>query len=126
MSNEKGKKILIAEDDGFIAEVYNTKLSSLGYQVTIAEDGQEALDHLAEEKFDLLMLDLMMPRVNGLTVLEQLRSNPETKTFPVLILTNAGEQESVDKASQLGVDGYLVKSNFTPEEVLNKVKGIIG
>lgn len=116
------KKILIAEDDGFIAEVYHTKLSFAGYQVSIATDGVEALDKIKAEKPEIVLLDVMMPKMDGLEVLEKLRSMEEYKKLPVIILTNAGEKENIAKAMSLGATDYLIKAGFTPEEVVGKIK----
>lgn len=118
------KKILIAEDDGFIAEVYDTKLTFEGFEVVIATDGVEAIEKIKSTKPDVILLDVMMPKMNGLEVLEKIRQDKEFKKTPVLILTNAGEKDSVTKALQLGATDYLIKSSYTPEEVVEKIKQI--
>ena len=116
------KKILIAEDDGFISEVYSTKLALEGFEVVKAIDGLAAMEQLRKERFDALLLDIMMPRMDGIEVLEEINSEPQLKGLLVLVLTNAGERENVEKAKKLGARDYLIKSNFTPEEVVGKIK----
>lgn len=118
---EKAKKILVIEDDKFISEVYIAKLSKEGFDTILVNDGEAALEKAQKEKPDLILLDIFMPKIGGMDVLRILKEKDETRNIPIVMLTNATEQEYIDDAMELGADDYLVKSNFTPEEILHKV-----
>lgn len=120
--NEKGKKIVIAEDDRFISEMYATKLSAEGFEVEVANDGKEAIDAIEKIKPEIVLLDIMMPKLDGIEVLKKVRDNKELKDVSVIVLTNANEKDHVSKAMSIGADGYLIKSSFTPDEVVEKIK----
>lgn len=123
--NQTAKKILIAEDDGFISEVYSTKLSLEGFDICIALDGKEALERVKTEKPDLILLDIMMPKLDGLEILEKLKADSGLKKIPVVVLTNVGEKDAIDKALSLGAVDYLIKSSHTPGEVVAKIKSLL-
>lgn len=123
--NLAAKKILIAEDDGFISEVYSTKLSLEGFDICIAMDGKEAWEKIKTEKPDCILLDIMMPKLDGLEILEKIKANSELKKLPVVILTNVGEKEAIDRAMSLGAVDYLIKSSHTPGEVVTKIKSLL-
>ena len=125
MGENKKIKILIAEDDGFLAEIYLTKLKLSGYEVSQAWDGVEVLEYLKKNEVDFLLLDFLMPRMGGIEVLEEMRRLGKYKDLPVIVLTNAAEKENVDKAFELGARDYLVKSYHTPEEVVQKIKKVL-
>jgi DNA-binding response OmpR family regulator len=114
-----GKKILIVEDDKPILKAMELKLKSSGFDVTTAEDGQIALDHLKDNKADLILLDIVMPVVDGFGVLKEL-NNGGDKT-PVIILSNLGQKEDIDKAKKLGAKDYFVKSDIDLNEIVDKV-----
>jgi CheY-like chemotaxis protein len=116
------KKILIVEDDNFVAEVYLAKLSEMGYETILAQNGEEGLAQLKKGKIDLILLDILMPIMNGIEMLEQVKKNEEWKNIPVILLTNIGEKESIQKVREMGVKDYLIKSHFTPAEVIEKVE----
>jgi len=120
------KKILIVEDDNFVAEVYSTKLLEMGHSVRIAQNGKEGLEMIGEEKPDLILLDIIMPVMGGIEMLEELRKRDEMKKIPVILLTNVGEKESIQKVRSLGVQDYLIKSHFTPAEVIEKIEAVLG
>jgi CheY-like chemotaxis protein len=120
------KKILIVEDDNFVAEVYSTKLLEMGHEVKIAQNGEEGLGLVEKEKPDLILLDIIMPVMGGIEMLEELKKKEEWKDIPVILLTNVGEKESIQKTRNLGVQDYLIKSHFTPAEVIEKIESIIG
>lgn len=122
----KKNKILVAEDDKFISEIYFAKLSSENFDVSLVMDGQEALDELKKEELpDLLLLDILMPQKGGIEVLEELRSQDKYKDLPIIVLTNASERDYISKAMDAGATDYLVKSNFTPDEVVDKIKEVL-
>lgn len=120
------KKILIVEDDNFVAEVYSTKLLEMGHEIRIAQNGEDGLKLVGEEKPDLILLDIIMPVMGGIEMLAELKKKDEWKKIPVMLLTNVGEKESVQKVRSLGVQDYLIKSHFTPAEVIEKIESILG
>lgn len=120
------KRILIVEDDNFVAEVYSTKLLEMGHEVKIAKNGEEGLAMLKEGAPDLILLDIMMPVMGGIEMLEELKKNGEWKNIPVILLTNVGEKDSIQKVQSLGVRDYLIKSHFTPAEVIEKIDAVLG
>jgi DNA-binding response OmpR family regulator len=123
MENNKKKKILIIEDDSFVMDIYKTKLTQEGFDVDTADNGMEALKKIEKEKVrpDLMLLDIVMPYVDGLEVLKKVRSISEMKTVPIIMLTNLSQKEEVDEGMALGANDYLIKSHFTPSEVLEKI-----
>ncbi len=119
--NEMIKKILVIEDDKFISEVYIAKLLKEGFETILIGDGETALERAREEKPDLILLDIFMPKIGGMDVLRVLKEKDVTRDIPVIMLTNATEEQYVGRAMEMGARDYLVKSNYTPEEIVNKV-----
>ena len=120
------KKILIVEDDNFVAEVYSTKLLEMGHEVIIAQNGEEGLNVLKENIPDMILLDIIMPVMGGIEMLQELKKNEKWKKIPVILLTNVGEKDSIQKVQSLGVQDYLIKSHFTPAEVIEKIDAVLG
>ncbi|MDP1845411.1 MAG: response regulator [Candidatus Moranbacteria bacterium] len=120
------KKVLIVEDDNFVAEVYSTKLLEMGHEVIITQNGEEGLNVLKENLPDLILLDIIMPVMGGIEMLEEIKKKEEWKKIPVILLTNIGEKDSIQKAQNLGVQDYLIKSHFTPAEVIEKIDAVLG
>jgi CheY-like chemotaxis protein len=120
------KKILIVEDDNFVAEVYSTKLLEMGHEVQIAQNGEEGISLIEKGKPDLILLDIIMPVMGGIEMLGELKKKAEWEKIPVILLTNVGEKDSIQKVRTLGVQDYLIKSHFTPAEVIEKIETIIG
>ena len=120
------KKILIVEDDQFLLQMYATKLELEGFAVLEATNGREGLKVAKKEKPDLILLDLNLPEIDGFEVLGQLRNDPETKDFKVIVLTNFSQKEHIDRCLNLGADDYLIKAHFVPSEVVKKIKDILG
>ena len=116
-------KILVVEDDSFVMDIYQTKLSQEGFDVDTAANGMEALKKIEKENVrpDLMLLDIVMPYVDGLEVLKKVRGIEEMKTVPIIMLTNLSQKEEVDEGMALGANDYLIKSHFTPSEVLEKI-----
>ncbi len=114
------KKILLVEDDVFIREIYSRELKNGGYDVTVAEDGEKGARLATSEKFDLILLDIMLPKKTGLEVLKDLRKSPQ-KDLPVYLLTNLGQGSVIKEAVGVGLQGYLLKARFLPSEVLKAV-----
>lgn len=123
MNNEK--KIMIVEDDVFIRDIYQVKFSREGFDVIIAEDGIKALEILKDVVPDIIMLDIIMPYMNGMEVLKKIKAIEALKDVPVIMLTNISEKEKVDEGLELGIADYLIKSHFTPSEVLAKVNSLL-
>jgi DNA-binding response OmpR family regulator len=115
-------KIAIVEDDLAIAQMYRLKFEAEGYKVEIAENGKLGLGLAEQMKPDLILLDLMMPEMNGDEMLEKMRATDWGKNIPVIILTNVGEQEAPDKLKSLHVRAYIVKAEMTPKQVAEIAK----
>ena len=124
MSEEK-KKILIVEDDRFLSEMYSTKLTESGFEVEVAYDGNEGLRLIKELKPDLVLLDIVLPKMDGFEILERIQKDEASKNIPVIALTNLGQKEEVEKGIRLGASDYAIKAHFTPTEVVAKVKKIL-
>jgi CheY-like chemotaxis protein len=122
---QKKKKIMIVEDDSFVMDIYQTKLSQEGYEVLPAENGAEAIKKLEKEIPDLILLDIIMPYIDGLQVLRKIKADEKLKDIPVILLTNLSQKENINEGLGLGADDYLIKSHFTPSEVLEKIKKYI-
>jgi DNA-binding response OmpR family regulator len=127
MPETKQKKVLIAEDDVAMAEIVTHKLNSNGFLVRHASDGAIALKMFLEEKPDIMLLDLMMPEMDGFQVLEAIRKNPDTKiaNTPVIVLSNLWSSQDILKAKDLKADDYMVKAYFTPDEILGKINVVL-
>ena len=118
-------KILIIEDDALLSRMYQIVFSSSNYEVAVAVDGEDGLEKTSSFKPDLILLDIMMPKLNGLEVLKKLKANPETKTTPVVVLTNLAGSGDVQAALELGAVRYIVKSENKPKQVDEIVSGIL-
>ena len=116
-------KVLFVEDDPTVAQMYRLKLELDGYQVVMAKDGEEGLELAARLEPDLIFLDIRLPKMGGLDVLEQLRRATETMNTPVVILSNYGERELVERGLKLGALEYLIKSQTTPARLSSGVEG---
>ena len=119
-------KILLVEDDVNLRDIYFARFQADNYELAVASNGEEALAIAVKEKPDLILLDVMMPRISGFDVLDILRSTPETKSTKVIMMTALSEQTDKDRGKALGVDEYLVKSQVTLEDVVATVKKVLG
>lgn len=119
------KTILLVEDDVFVSDIYQTKISSEGYEVVLAENGLEAIKKL--EKFipNLILLDIVMPYMDGMETLRKIKSEEKWKKIPIILLTNLSDKEKIEEAMGVGADDFLIKSHFTPSEVISKVKMLL-
>ena len=120
-------KILLVEDDPLIVRLYQTAFSRMGYSVEVAFNGKEGLDHLkkSEPKPIVVLSDVMMPEMDGLQMLEHIKEDPALKTIPVILLTNLVDDQEVARGLELGAVTYLVKSEYKPKEIVEKVKEIL-
>lgn len=120
------KSILLVEDDPFLIDIYSTKLKESGFQVEVASDGEKALAEVAKNKFDLVILDIVLPQMDGWEILEKMQSEKiKNQNLKVIILSNLGQKEEVAKGLRLGADKYLIKAHYTPSEVVAEIKKII-
>jgi CheY-like chemotaxis protein len=115
-------RVLLVEDDAALTQMYRVKLERDGYVVRVAGDGEEALELIAEELPDLIFLDIRLPKMDGMTLLERLRAAPRTRNIPVVIVSNYSEEELVSRGLQLGALEYLVKSQTTPGQLSQGVR----
>jgi len=118
-------KILIIEDDPLMSRMYQKIFTFEGYEVELASDGQEGLDKVRATKPTLVLLDVMMPKMNGLEVLGKMKADPEIKKIPVVVLTNLAGQQDAEKALSMGAVRYIVKSEYEPKQVADIVKEIL-
>lgn len=122
----EAKRILIVEDDQFLRDFYQELLIAEGYQIDTAADGDIALEKLFKGGWDLVLLDIMLPKKDGLQILQEIKLNPPKSAIgPIVILTNLGHDTVINKAFVLGAGGYLVKSALNPDEVLKEVKSFL-
>lgn len=119
------KKILIAEDEKPMAHALELKLNRSGYDAKTVFDGQQALEELEKNEYDLVLLDLMMPKKTGWTVLKELKHSENTKDIPVLVLTVYTDLEGIAKCTALGAKGYFIKSEYTLDEIIEKINEIL-
>jgi len=122
---DKQKTILVAEDDTLYASVYQNKLTKEGYNVTVVSNGAEAVKKAAEIKPDLILMDLIMPEMDGFTALEKIKSNPETKGIKVVVMSNLGQDSDIKRAKDLGAEEYFIKANISIQELVEKLKQYI-
>jgi CheY-like chemotaxis protein len=120
-----GKRVLLVEDDRFLRRACEKSLRQKGFAVSTAADGEEALRTSRAEAPDLILLDLLMPKLNGIEVLRALRSDENTRAIPVIVLTNSSKETDVREVESLGVAGYLVKANLSLEELGHQVKQLL-
>lgn len=122
---DKKAKVLIVDDDMFLSGIYATKLDLEGFEVVSARDGEEGVKVAMKELPDLILLDVLMPKLDGFEALKQLKEEPTTKDIPVIMLTNLGQKEDVEKGLQQGAVDYLIKAHFVPAEAVEKIKKVL-
>ena len=117
------QKILVVEDDQFLRELYNQLLTEEGYEVDLAADGEEGLSKISKGGYDLVLLDIMLPKMDGLEILRRYKKQPSEKpNGSVVLLTNLGQDSIIKEGFNLGASGYLIKSSMNPDQVLSEVK----
>ncbi len=118
-------KVLIVEDEQTLLDMYSLKLSKENFEVVKAADGQEGLEKAKSEKPDIILLDIMLPKIDGFQVLKNLRETKGFKNTPIIMLTNLGQNEDKQKGKQFGATDYLVKADTTPTDVVEKINSLI-
>ena len=118
-------KVLLVEDDIALREIYSARFTAENYEVITASDGESALTKAVAEKPDLIVLDIMMPKISGFDVLDILRATPETKTTKIIIMSALSQPGDVEKGKSLGADAYLVKSQATLTDVIDKAREVM-
>ena len=128
MTDETPKQVFLVEDDPYIADIILDELKTRNYLPIHARNGEEALEMIEEGKIDacsIVLLDLLLPKVHGFEVLNTIKARKETSAVPVLILSNLGDEQNIEKGKQLGAAAYLVKANHTPREIVAKMQDVI-
>ena len=115
------KKIFIVEDDEFLRSLTVKRLEKENYNIAVAADGEQALKHLGTDSPDLVLLDLLLPGVDGFQVLEKMQGDANLSKIPVVVFSNLGQREDIEKAKGLGASDFLIKANFTLDDVVAKV-----
>lgn len=119
------KSVLLVEDDPFLIDIYTTKLKEVGFSVTVVSDGKRVFKKIKEKIPDLLLLDIVLPNVNGWEILREIKKDDKLKNLKVVILSNLSEKEEVEKGLKFGAVKYLIKSHYTPSEVVEEIKKIL-
>lgn len=119
------KKILVAEDDKFLSSAYRFKLTKAGFEVQIAGDGAELLKILENYLPDLILLDLVMPVMDGFTALENIRQDVRYKSVPIIVASNLGQKEDIDRTKELGATDFVVKSDMSLDNLIEKINKLI-
>lgn len=119
-------KVLIVEDDLFLRDLVFQKLQASGFEAHQAADGEEGLKKIIEVKPDLVLLDIILPSIDGFEVLRRKKENPEIASIPVMVLSNLGQKEEIDQGLKLGAKDYMIKAHFTLDEIMLKIKQLLG
>jgi len=120
------KKILIVEDEEIMINLLQRKLAKEGFEILIARDGEEGLKAMREKPPDIVLLDIIMPKMGGFEVMEEMQKDKELKKIPVIVISNSGQPVELDRAQRLGAKDWLIKTEFDPQEVIDKVIKQIG
>ena len=124
MENKK-KKIIIIEDDKFLLKAYEIKFKQSDFDVILATDGISGFELVEKEKPSLIILDLMLPGMNGFEFLKKIKSDEKLKNIPVIVVSNLGQKNDCEKAIKLGAKEFLIKTNYSLEEIIKKIKGYL-
>ncbi|OHA64077.1 MAG: hypothetical protein A2842_02085 [Candidatus Wildermuthbacteria bacterium RIFCSPHIGHO2_01_FULL_48_25] len=118
-------KVLLIEDDPLLIDIYSTKLKESGFEVEVAENGEKGLSMLEQSVPNVVLLDIVLPKQNGWEVLQSIRSNEQLKGLKVVLLSNLGQKEEIEKGLSLGADRYLIKAHFTPTQVVEELQKLL-
>lgn len=119
------KKILLVEDDPLLIDIYCNKIRESGFIVTVAEDGEKALQKIKEEKPDLVVLDIVLPKIDGWEIMSEIRKDKGLDNLKVVILSNLGQKGEIEKGLAMGAQKYLIKAHYTPTEIINQIKEVL-
>ena len=119
------ESILIVEDDKFFRDLVSKKLEKNGFEMFLAADSKEALAILEEKRPSLIISDLILPGLDGFELISMIKKDEKTKHIPVIVLSNLGQKEEIEKATSLGAIDFMVKVNFTPDEIVSKIKNVL-
>ena len=120
------KKILVVEDDRFLRELITQKLLREGYEVNEAVDGEEGVEKTKEIKPDVILMDLILPGIDGFEAISKIKENSELENIPIVILSNLGQRDDVERGLKLGAVDFLIKAHFTPGEIIEKIEKVLG
>lgn len=118
------KKILLVEDDPFLIDIYTTKLKEAGFNVFVESDGKKVLNMVVSTKPDMILLDIVLPHIDGWDILRQIKENKKMNNIKVIILSNLNQRGEVEKGINLGAEKYLVKAHYTPSKVVEEIKEV--
>lgn len=119
------KRLMLVEDEDSIRDLYKRQLEIAGFTVEAFPNGQTALAAVSQNVYDLILLDIMLPDVNGLQILKEVKGNDRTKGTPVLMLTNLGQDITIKEGFTLGAEGYLIKASYTPDQIIEEINNIL-
>jgi len=120
------QSVLVVEDDQFLRDLIVKKLEEEGLKTIQAIDGEEGLRLIRENKPDIVLLDLILPGIDGFEVLKQVKADVSLSDIPIIILSNLGQKDDIDRGVELGAKDYMIKAHFTPGEIVQKVKEVLG
>ena len=119
------KRVLLIEDEQFIREIYKRQLEKAGIATDDLASGKDVINTLKQRKYDLVLLDIMLPDTNGLEILRHMKQDDELKNIPAIFLTNLGQEELVKEGMTLGAIGYLIKASYDPNQIVDEVKNVL-
>jgi len=115
-------KILLIEDDSLLIDIYTTKFKQVGFEVSVAEEGVKAFESIKEMQPDVILLDIVLPHMDGWDILKKLQEQEATREIPVFVLSNLGQKEEIEKGLKLGAKKYLIKAHYTPSEIVEEIE----
>jgi len=116
------KKILLVEDDPLLIDIYTTKLKERGFDVVVIERGEKVLEMVRKKEPDIVMLDIVLPNQDGWSILSQIKEDKDLKSTKIVVLSNLGQKEEVEKGLKLGAAQYLIKAHYTPSQVVKEIE----
>ncbi len=122
---DPAKKILLIEDDQYINEIYSRQITQTGYQLTSVMNGDDATKEIQNQKFDLILLDVMLPDTNGIELLKIIKASGQNQQTSVVLLTNLAQDEVIQQAKSLGAIGYLVKATYNPDQIMEQIANVL-
>jgi DNA-binding response OmpR family regulator len=125
MTNETKKKILIVEDDPLLIDIYTTRFKQVGFNLVVIKEGEKAVKAIEKEHPDLVLLDIVLPYMDGWDILRELKSKEDTKNIQVVVLSNLGQKEEIEQGLRLGAAKYLIKAHYTPSEIVEEIMKLI-